>query len=152
MCWHGHDRYYGSERADRWDRPPERRDVRVSDADRQVVIEALQRHTGDGRLTLEEFEERVDEVLGARTRADLDATLRELPALHTAPQPRSHRGHLPLRPIAACILLVLLFTGSWWVLIPLAFVVCGARGGHAHRRHHAAHRFDVRDDSVAPAA
>jgi hypothetical protein len=151
MCWHGHDRYYGSEWAHQRDRPPpERSDVRVSDADRQTVIEALQRHTGDGRLTLEEFEERVDEVLGARTRADLDAALRELPALHRDPQPRRSRGHLPLRPIAACILLVLLFTGNWWILIPLAFVLCGSRGRHAHR--HAAHRFDARDDSVASAA
>jgi hypothetical protein len=150
MCWHGHDRYYGSERADRWDRPPpERSDVRVSDSDRQAVIEALQRHTGDGRLTLEEFEERVDEVLSARTRADLDATLRELPSLRTDPQPRPNRGRFPVRPIAACVLVVLLFTGTWWVLIPLAFIVFGARSRHAH--HHAPHRFDARDDSVAPA-
>jgi hypothetical protein len=88
-------------------------------------------------------------VLSARTRADLDATLRELPSLHSVPRPRRNRDHFPLRPIAACVLLVLLFTGTWWVLVPLGFFVFGARGRHAHR--HAHRGFDARDDSVAPA-
>src|SRR3954447_21819363 len=124
MCWHGHDRYYGSERSDRWAQRPERSDVRVSDSDRQAVIEDLQRHTGDGRLTLDEFEDRVDEVLQARTQAELDAATRELPSLRPEPaRPRRVRPRLPVRPIAACILVVLLVTGNWWVLIPLGFFV-----------------------------
>src|SRR3954453_11105042 len=95
MCWHGHDRFYWSERTERWGAPlrhrsddptsSRRADLRVSDADRQAVIEDLQRHTGDGRLTLDEFEDRVDEVLQARTQADLDAATRELPSLRPEP-------------------------------------------------------------------
>jgi hypothetical protein len=115
----------------------------VSDSDRRAVIDALQRHTGDGRLTLDEFEDRVGEVLSARTRADLDATLRELPSLRPD-TPQRTRGHLPLRPIAACLVLVLLFTGNWWVLIPLGFFVLRARGRHVH------HDGGRRYDSVAP--
>ena len=53
--------------------------VRVSDADRQRVIEQLHEHTTAGRLTLDEFEERIAEAETARTAAELERTLRELP-------------------------------------------------------------------------
>lgn len=60
----------------------ERRDdkpVRVSDADRNQVIELLRSHTGEGLLTLDEFGERVALVFEASTRADLEAVLDDLP-------------------------------------------------------------------------
>ncbi len=64
--------------------------IRVSDADRNLVIELLKEHTADGRLTLEEFETRVDETLAARTGSDLRMVLRDLPAPDRGrPQPRS---------------------------------------------------------------
>jgi hypothetical protein len=53
--------------------------VRASDADRQRVIEALQRHTAEGRLTLDEFSERVGSVLAARTLNELAAATDDLP-------------------------------------------------------------------------
>jgi len=37
-------------------------DVRVSDAERDEVVQQLSRHTGDGRLTIDDFEERVEQV------------------------------------------------------------------------------------------
>ena len=63
-------------------------DQRVADADRQRVIDQLQRHTADGRLTLDEFEGRVGEAWLARNHGELRAVLRELPVLH---QPRPAR-------------------------------------------------------------
>jgi hypothetical protein len=54
--------------------------MRASYADRQRVIEALQRHTAAGRLTLDEFSERVGSVFAARTLQDLAAATVDLPA------------------------------------------------------------------------
>ena len=40
--------------------------LRASDDDRDRLVEQLQRHAADGRLSLEEYAERVDRVLVAR--------------------------------------------------------------------------------------
>jgi len=53
--------------------------VRASDDDRERAITALREHLAAGRLTLEEFTERMSAALAATTTADLDAPLRELP-------------------------------------------------------------------------
>lgn len=53
--------------------------VRISDGDRQAVIDRLREHTSAGRLTLDEFDGRVGEVMQSRTLADLRETLRDLP-------------------------------------------------------------------------
>jgi hypothetical protein len=55
-------------------------DIRASDEDRQRVVTALERHTGAGRLTLDEFAERVEAAAGARTLDELAAVVRDLPA------------------------------------------------------------------------
>jgi class 3 adenylate cyclase len=54
--------------------------LRVADADRESAVAALREHTVTGRLTLEEFSERVDEAFGARTAGELERVARELPA------------------------------------------------------------------------
>ena len=54
-------------------------DIRVSDAERQRVVDRLRDETSAGRLTLDEFDERVGEALGAKTRAQLLHAMRELP-------------------------------------------------------------------------
>jgi hypothetical protein len=54
-------------------------DLRASHADRELVVAALQRHTAAGRLTLDEFGERVDRALAAVTRGELAAVTRDLP-------------------------------------------------------------------------
>ncbi len=53
--------------------------LRVSDADRDVVVARLHNEAALGRLTLAEFEDRVEEALASRTSADLKAALRDLP-------------------------------------------------------------------------
>jgi hypothetical protein len=54
--------------------------VRASDDDRDRAVLALREHLAAGRLTLEEFTERMTAALAATTTADLDGPLRELPA------------------------------------------------------------------------
>jgi hypothetical protein len=54
-------------------------DLKPSDAEREAIVRDLTKHCGDGRLTLEELEERVAEVYAAVTRAELDHSMRELP-------------------------------------------------------------------------
>lgn len=56
-------------------------DLRASDAERDHVIDLLQRAVGQGMLDLEEFSERTDKVLGARTRAEVNQVLADLPDL-----------------------------------------------------------------------
>ncbi|MFI1765111.1 DUF1707 domain-containing protein [Streptomyces sp. NPDC020800] len=71
-------------------------DLRASDADREQVVEILRDATGDGRLTAEEHDERVEAALKARFVSELAALTRDLPnspvEQHTpsagAPQPK----------------------------------------------------------------
>jgi Domain of unknown function (DUF1707) len=53
--------------------------VRVGDADREAVAAQLRDHFADGRLTLEELNERLDQAFAAKTKADLTTVMRELP-------------------------------------------------------------------------
>ena len=54
--------------------------IRVSDAERDAAVERLSAATGDGRLTLEEFSQRMELATAARTRADLERLAADLPA------------------------------------------------------------------------
>nr|WP_019812511.1 DUF1707 domain-containing protein [Saccharomonospora saliphila] len=78
------------EYSDDRDRPDrlDQRDLRVSDAEREHVVELLQQAIGRGMLTLDEFTERTDTALGSRTRGELNAVLIDLPGLtHTGAAP-----------------------------------------------------------------
>ena len=55
------------------------RNVRVSDAERQAVARRLERALRDGRLTITEFDERVQAAYVADTRGDLDDLTEDLP-------------------------------------------------------------------------
>jgi hypothetical protein len=55
------------------------RSVRVSDADREFVAAQLREHYVQGRLTREEFDQRLEAAFAARTRPDLDAVTGDLP-------------------------------------------------------------------------
>ena len=159
MCWQRRDRVHWSQQAETWARPPRdrrsdttaaarRTDLRVSDADRQAVIDDLRQHTGDGRLTLDEFEERVERVLQARTDAELHIVTQDLPSLRPASSSPRPGFRFPIRPgvIAAGLVVLLLVAGHWWVLIPVGFFVFGGCGSHA--RHVPARRHEDRDESM----
>ncbi|GAA4907671.1 hypothetical protein GCM10023204_10800 [Actinomycetospora succinea] len=54
-------------------------DVRASDAEREIVVERLQRAMGNGRLTVAEFDERVAAAYAATTRGQLAELTKDLP-------------------------------------------------------------------------
>lgn len=58
--------------------------LRASDAERERTVELLRRHSVDGRLTLEEFAERIGVAYEAKTRDELDELTKDLPAEPTA--------------------------------------------------------------------
>jgi class 3 adenylate cyclase len=66
-------------------------DSRVSDADRDQTVTLLREHVIVGRLTLDEFSDRVGRALEARTRGDLESTLTHLPDLATPPEEPGRR-------------------------------------------------------------
>ncbi|MCF3130314.1 DUF1707 SHOCT-like domain-containing protein [Streptomyces olivochromogenes] len=59
--------------------------VRASHADRDRVVDTLTVAAGDGRLTAEELDERVEAALTARTLGELSALTADLPASAGAP-------------------------------------------------------------------
>ena len=151
MCWSSHHRsnWDWSEDAQPESRPEVRPDpvatpghLRVSDAERHAVVDLLRQHVGDGRLTLVEFEGRVEEAMAARTGDELRSVLRDLPSL---PDPEAERrlraaqrqARLSrLAPLFVVVGLVLAFsvaTGA--VVIWPLFVVLFFRFGGRRRRH-----------------
>jgi hypothetical protein len=77
--------------------------MRVGDSERESVAAELREHYAQGRLTLEDFNQRLDAALAAKTRGDLDRLISDLPHVNPpgAPLPvsaagpyyRGHRGH-----------------------------------------------------------
>jgi hypothetical protein len=55
--------------------------IRASDADRDRTAALLREHHAAGRLTAEEFNERLDKVYAAKTLGDLDQLLSDLPGI-----------------------------------------------------------------------
>jgi hypothetical protein len=61
--------------------------MRVSDADRAEIADRLALHFSDGRLDQAEFDQRLDQVMQAKTRADLIGLLADLPEFDSIPPP-----------------------------------------------------------------
>lgn len=106
-----------SDRESTYDRRsgPRDRSLRVGDSERDAVSEILRREHVNGRLDAVEFQERLDRSLAAKTYADLDALVADLPG--TEP-PRRRRAHA--------------WTPWPWplALVPLVVIAIVATGGH----------------------
>ena len=129
------------------------RGTRASDADRERIAAALGSHYAVGRLTLEEFTERLDQAYAAKTLGELDDLMTDLPRTDLT-QLQGQRGSNPPLPerrgpgtvqaragglpatvrqfwlgfavVAFVIWLIGGATGGpWflWVVIPLAFIM-----------------------------
>jgi DUF1707 SHOCT-like domain len=61
--------------------------VRASDADRERSVVRLREAAADGRLTLDEFTERMNAVYAARTHDELETLLHDLPERVAEPLP-----------------------------------------------------------------
>ena len=128
-------------------------DTSVMDNEREQVIRELIRHCGDGRLTLDELEERIEEAHAAHDEAALRHVLRELPVRppvatpeaklpptvldptpvtfpprstnHPHPSRRNERGSLEhtLKTVWTIAGFIAIFNGLWWLALILWFVV-----------------------------
>ncbi len=58
--------------------------MRASDADRERVANVLREAAGDGRLTMDELDERLDAVYAAKTYAELEPITHDLPGARTS--------------------------------------------------------------------
>jgi hypothetical protein len=54
-------------------------EIRASDGDRDKVAAALQEHMAEGRLTADEFNERLEQVYQSRTYGELEKVTADLP-------------------------------------------------------------------------
>jgi DUF1707 SHOCT-like domain len=85
--------------------------IRASDADRDRAAAALREHLAAGRLTIEEFDERLDRAYAAKTLGELDELMADLPTSDLGQLPGSSldrqaagpplAGRHPDRPIQA---------------------------------------------------
>jgi hypothetical protein len=71
--------------------------IRASDADRDRTAALLREHLAAGRLTAEEFSERLDAAYAAKTLGELDQLLADLPGidLYELPDASLRRGKRP---------------------------------------------------------
>jgi DUF1707 SHOCT-like domain len=72
--------------------------IRASDADRDAAAAALREHLAAGRLTTEEFDERLDKAYAAKTLGDLDDLMADLPATDPGPLPGTSVDRFAARP------------------------------------------------------
>jgi hypothetical protein len=101
--------------------------LRAGDSERELVIDQLREHTAAGRLSLEEFESRLEETYNARTYRELAWVTRELPRL----EPRPRFAHLNVgRHVAltggAAVVWVGALGAAWWEPLPLATAAISA--------------------------
>jgi len=116
-------------------------DLLASDADRTRVGDELRTHYESGRLTLDEFQERLDELHGARTEAQLARVLRQLPSKRPTVNPRDTRWRslaVQYALVNVIAILIWLFSDStdfWprWVLIVTLIMFTRRTFGHRHR-------------------
>ena len=93
-------------------------EIRASDDDRQRVVEVLQRHTQVGRLSLDEFSDRVGDVWAARTLGDLAAVTSDLPPEPAGdPDAQTVGGPPPAKPVSRDLLLLFAIAALTLVLL-----------------------------------
>jgi hypothetical protein len=107
-------------------------DLRIGDAEREAAAASLREHYAQGRLTLDEFNERLDAVFKATTQSQLGLITRDLPHATTpsAPLPVTtvHGGGRERarqewsrgrRPRLGPFPLIIAALGTWLVLFDL---------------------------------
>jgi Flp pilus assembly protein TadB len=128
--------------------------LRASDADRDAVVDRLRQAAAEGRLEPDEFEQRVDAALHARTYGDLAGLLADIPGDRRVPVRRTdRRPNRPARPaligaglvvavtaafaVVAVVLMLVLVAAAAWMALVLIRLVWGAAGRRAVRAQHA---------------
>ena len=123
--------------------------LRVSDAERQQVVDRLSEHFAQGRLDQAEFDERSTQAMSAKTRADLSGLFDDLPDTGAPAVPelaRRRRRH----PLLTLVLIVviglaaahLLAWAAWGVpwlwlgIVAVALLFATGHLGHHHAHQH----------------
>jgi hypothetical protein len=115
---------------------PEPRNLRASDADRESVANVLREAAGDGRLTMDELDQRLDAVYAAKTYAELEPITHDLPDAGAANAPAPSRaaprdparfGGAPTSSGAVAILGGFTRKGDW--VVPKEFTAFLFMGG-----------------------
>jgi len=106
---------------------PRDRHVRVGDAEREAAADTLRTHYLKGRLDGDEFQQRLERCLAAKTYADLDPLFGDLPGPE-GPRPRlTHRrmgwpiAPFPLIPLAIIAIVLLTAVHVPFLVFPLVF-------------------------------
>jgi Domain of unknown function (DUF1707)/Cell wall-active antibiotics response 4TMS YvqF len=105
-------------------------DLRASDADRERVSEVLRQAAGEGRLTLDELDERLGAAYAARTYAELELITRDLPPaqdMRHAPSVAHRFGGTPTSSFAVSIMGGFGRAGQW--VVPRNFTAVTIMGG-----------------------
>jgi hypothetical protein len=125
--------------------------LRTSDKEREQVAEILRAAMAEGRLTLEEGEERLGSVYAAKFRDELAPLTADLPgggraALADTPQAREATRRGVRRHAGFVAALAFVLVGLWvlsgahffWPIIPLAFLFMGLfrRARYRHHRYY----------------
>jgi hypothetical protein len=123
--------------------------LRVSDADRDRVADHLRSAAGEGRLSSDELEERLEAAFVARTDAELAPLTADLPApARRAPARRGLARRVSARPdlgpyVGVSLMLVAIWgltgMGYFWPIWPIlgwgsSFVFTGSLGAPCRRR------------------
>ena len=114
--------------------------IRASDADRDRTAALLREHHAAGRLTAEEFSERLDKAYAAKTLGELDELLADLPGidLYELPDASLHRGRRPPPPLPWLMApgVVSRFSPAWkaawgsWLTVTLVLFAVWLLKGH----------------------
>ena len=73
--------------------------LRIGDSDRDQIAEVLSEHVAEGRLSMDELDQRLGTLYQAQTRAQAAALVADLPALAPAEAPEHfHLGHEHKQP------------------------------------------------------
>jgi Domain of unknown function (DUF1707) len=103
-------------------------DLRIGDADREAAAATLREHYAQGRLTLEEFNQRLDAVFAATMQSQLRHITRDLPrvptpgtALPVAARERSRREYQSggWRPRLGLFPVIIAALASWLLIFDL---------------------------------
>jgi DUF1707 SHOCT-like domain len=133
-------------------------DQRVSDAERDEVVELLRRAAGEGRIGHDELDERVARALCARTYRELNATIEDIPRPRGTGAMSARRGVgvwaltavrrepwllLFAVPVLAVAFALAVTALVMFLVVAIAMLALGARPGLPPRRR-GGHRGPVR--------
>jgi uncharacterized protein DUF1707 len=90
-------------------------EMRVSDREREAVVDQLREHAAEGRLGADELDERLTAAYAARTRGDLAELTRDLPG-RPPPPPRPPSIRERLTPFALKLVALNVLLVAVWLL------------------------------------